>query len=425
MISGVGVTVINAVSVIIAYPIYLNYIGFEKFGVWLILTSILSILQFGDLGISQAMMKIIAEEYGKRNIPNIQKCLTISTLLLAINGGLIFVGVLIFRTSLIDVFNLSKQNEVIALNLLPYVSVLSIFQLVNQAVLSTISGVGRIDISNYIQTGGKIIIVLVATFLLWLERGVEAIIMANMVSCGFVFILGIIYIKLTIKAFPFSYLINEKKQFYRIFRLGRGIFSAIIVNAFLNPFNKMILSRYGGVEFVPVYEIAYNGALQIRAVIETALRSFVPEVSKIAAQYAEQGHARIKKINQKAIKIILGYGVPFYLAIIFMSEPLLQIWLGNKYISMLSPVFQTMMVGTFFSLLGVPAYYTLLGIEKTFRCFISNFIQTGTNILIVITIISFKNMILPIDIGFVVIFAMGLSSAYLIFEIYKLTNISV
>lgn len=37
MASGVVVTVINAVAMMAAFPIYLHFLGYEKYGVWLVL----------------------------------------------------------------------------------------------------------------------------------------------------------------------------------------------------------------------------------------------------------------------------------------------------------------------------------------------------------------------------------------------------
>jgi len=38
MVSGVVTTAINAVVMFIAYPVYLHFLGYEKYGVWLVLS---------------------------------------------------------------------------------------------------------------------------------------------------------------------------------------------------------------------------------------------------------------------------------------------------------------------------------------------------------------------------------------------------
>ena len=68
MASGVVVTVINAVAMMAAFPIYLHFLGYERYGVWLVLATVLSFAQLGNLGIGQAVMKLVAEEHGRGDI---------------------------------------------------------------------------------------------------------------------------------------------------------------------------------------------------------------------------------------------------------------------------------------------------------------------------------------------------------------------
>ena len=52
MASGIVTTVINTAMLAVAYPIYLHFLGYEKYGVWLVLAVVLTFAQLGDLGMS-------------------------------------------------------------------------------------------------------------------------------------------------------------------------------------------------------------------------------------------------------------------------------------------------------------------------------------------------------------------------------------
>ena len=86
MASGVMTTVINSVAMIAAYPIYLHLLGYEKYGVWLVLATVLTFAQLGDLGISQAITKLVAEEHGRGDIEGIQHYVTAASTLLCVSG---------------------------------------------------------------------------------------------------------------------------------------------------------------------------------------------------------------------------------------------------------------------------------------------------------------------------------------------------
>ncbi len=51
----------------------------------------------------------------------------------------------------------------------------------------------------------------------------------------------------------------------------------------LSPFNKLMLSRYAGVDSIPVYEIAYTGSMRVRGLAEVGIRALMPEVSRLGA----------------------------------------------------------------------------------------------------------------------------------------------
>ena len=68
MVSGFAMTVVNTAVILAAYSIYLHFPGHEKYGVRLVLATVLTFIQSGDPGIGQAIMKLVAEKRGRNNI---------------------------------------------------------------------------------------------------------------------------------------------------------------------------------------------------------------------------------------------------------------------------------------------------------------------------------------------------------------------
>ena len=175
MASGVVVTVINAVALMAAFPIYLHFLGYERYGVWLVLATVLSFARLGNLGIDQAVMKLVAEEYGRDDIEGIQRYVTTALALLCLSGSIVLIVVLVFKTHIIAAFNLSDENAKMVSWLLPYIGCLSIYVFLIQALNATLSGLGRMDLANYIKSVGRIVAVTVAAILLYTGRGMESL----------------------------------------------------------------------------------------------------------------------------------------------------------------------------------------------------------------------------------------------------------
>ena len=125
MLAGVAATVINAALLAIAYPVYLHFLGYETYGLWLILTTILSFAQLGNLGINSAIIKLVAEEHGHKNTEAIRNYVTAALITLLFSGIVILILILLFQNQIISVFKLTYPNARIVSRLLPYIAFLS------------------------------------------------------------------------------------------------------------------------------------------------------------------------------------------------------------------------------------------------------------------------------------------------------------
>ncbi len=152
----------------------------------------------------------------------------------------------------------------------------------------------------------------------------------------------------------------------------------------IEPFNKLMLSRYAGVSTIPVFEIAYKGAFQFRSLLESGLKAIMPEISRLSGTGTAQAWERIKKVNRRVFKLVFLGGLPVYLTFFVGAEFILSIWLKDRYVAAIPPAFRIMLMGSFASLLGVPAYYTLMGLGKIGHIFASLCVLAVTSVLILV-----------------------------------------
>lgn len=421
MVSGVVVTVINVVAMAVAFPIYLYFLGYEKYGVWLVLATVLSFARLGNLGIDQAVMKLVAEEYGRGDIEGVQRYVTTALALLCLSGSLVLIAVLVFKIQIVSVFKLNDENAKTALWLLPYIGILSIYVFIVQALNATLSGLGRMDLANYIQAFGRIVAVTVATILLYCGRGIESLLIGNTLSYIFVGGASLFIIRKTanIRLLRISNLDTQRGK--RILRFGGGVFGSSVISMFLSPFNKLMLSRYAGVSTIPVYEIAYNGSMQVRALIEAGLRALMPEISRIGANMTSYARDRISRIYHRAMKLIFLFGIPMYAGLIIAAPLLLRVWLGDRFVETLPGDFRIMLIGaSFLSLLGVPAFYTIIGLDRVRYLVTSSIIAASCNCATVIIHCALMGHLSVRSIGLYMAMSFAAGTAYLICKVRHL-----
>lgn len=417
--SGVAATGVNMLVLLISYPVYLHFLGYGKYGLWLILATVLGFAQLGLLGINSAVTKLVAEEYGQANLRGVQSYVTMAWTILTVTGTIALLAILFFKGQIVSAFKLGGANAEVVRWLLPYIGALSVYVLMVQATNATLAGLGRMDLANYTQTGGRIVAVVVSVLLLFFGRGVESLLIGNTFSYITIHIISLVLIRRQARV-RFLRLGNwDWGRLRRLLSFSSGLFGCTVMSILLDPFNKLVLSRCAGVASIPVYDIAYRAAMQIRGMGDAGLRAMMPEISRVGAEMTLQAHERIRGINRRAMKLIITLATPIFLALFILAPVLLKLWLGKSFVEALPPAFRTILVGTFFSLLCVPAFHTLLGLGQVRYCFFSSAIQGGVNAAVIITIILVSGKISAYSISWALMMAMGMTSVYILRQKYR------
>lgn len=114
-ISSVAAKSIQILTSLISIPITINYLGIERYGLWMTITSVISVLSFSDLGIGNGLLNMIAESDGKDDRDSAAKAVSSSFMLLT---ALAFILTIIFSISYpyiswAKLFNISNQNTIL------------------------------------------------------------------------------------------------------------------------------------------------------------------------------------------------------------------------------------------------------------------------------------------------------------------------
>lgn len=419
MISGVAATLVSIVVLAIAYPVYLHFLGYEKYGVWLVLATVLSFAQLGNLGIGQAIMKLMAEEYGRGNIEAIQQYVMTAIAILTTAGAAILLVILTFKAQIVSAFKLTGENAQMVLWLLPYIACLNIYVLIVQALNATLSGLGRMDLANWTQSAGRIVAVTTAGSLLYSGHGIESLLIGNALSYVFIHVASLIFIW-RIAHIRFLRISNLSGQCCkRLLRFGLGLFGASVMNMLLSPFNKLMLARYAGISSIPIYEIAFNGSRQIKSLFQVGLRALMPEISRIGANMTSRARDRISRINRHAMRLIFLFGIPMYGGLLILLTPLLKLWLRHRFVGELPIAFRIMLIATFLSLISAPAFYTLLGLGRVRQCFFAYAIQTTTSFFVIVSVTVLGVRLSVTHVVWAVLAGMGIASVYVISQKYR------
>ena len=392
MVSGMAAGIGNTVILAIGYPLYLHFLGYELYGIWFVLTTVLTFAQLGNLGMGSAVMKLVAAEYGRGDILGIQRYITTACILLCVSGTMVLTVILALRRQIIALFALSGENAQIALWLLPYISILSICVLIGQMFEGVLSGLGRMDLVNYRGLLASAINLCVSVGLLCLGCGIRSLLIGKTVAeltthlAVFLCIRRMIHIR--ILQIPRLDILRCK----RLLRFGGAILGSSLLEMLFGPMNKVIISRYLGVASIPIYEMAFKGSIQIKSLVTAGHNVMIPEISRISSKMTLQARRRISDLYRRSQQLIVLLGTPTYAALALLAPVLLRLWLGDKFIDTLPGTFQVMLMGTFISALGNPAYYVLVGTGYVHHTLMACIIRLITNITAILCVLAAFHM---------------------------------
>ncbi|ABQ26772.1 polysaccharide biosynthesis protein [Geotalea uraniireducens Rf4] len=362
LFSGMISASISFVLSIIKYPIFLCFMSYEMYGVWLILTTVLSFAQLGLTGVTVGVVKLVAEEYGKNNIADIEKYVATSLSALFVLGSL-FLGIsLCFDTEIVRLIGLSGSNAILGMRYLPYIAILSMYIFAYEVINATLSGLGRIDIANYSQTLIQAIPLVIAIPLLMLNVSeIMSMLIAHTAAYIIISITNIYKIKtlVTLKILSMSNI--SYFHFRKLLKYSGSIFVSSVASLLFFPLSKIIVSRQLGVSIVPLYEVAYRASSQLMTVYSMGLRALTPEISRLSGISDKSNDNKINSINAKAYKLtILGGTITCALVYVF-AELIFRLWLSKSFNAEIVTCFRIMLGGTLACIVTLVPYYNLIG----------------------------------------------------------------
>ena len=380
IITSLGSTLLSAVVMAVAYPLYLHFLGFEQYGLWLVLSTVITMAQVGNFGVSPALLTLVAEDYGAGNIDGVYRYISGGMLSLLASGIVLISGVLLLRHPIVALFGVTGPDARTAYVLLPYVAVLSVYLLMADAMNSVLAGVGRYDLVSYSQLLGQAITVVISVVLLELHYGIWSLLIANAVSALFLNVVSLALVRRITRSGSWIRFTLDRGRLRRILNFGSWVFGSSIVNTAINPLNKLFITRFAGIGAVPVYDISFAVSMKIRSLVESGFRSLTPEFSRLNSLRPQDAYDRLAAADRKGAKVVLYGGTLIYLVVFALSGWGLALWLGARSTPSLPGVFRIIFFGTYISLWGVQSWYSLLGFGRSRHIFLTSVAQAVANI---------------------------------------------
>jgi O-antigen/teichoic acid export membrane protein len=374
VLSGMVASGGGAALMAFSYPFYLAKIGYHTYGIWIALTIIVSMSQVGNLGMSQALVRRIADCYERREFDQIEKYYSTAVLTIGAVAVALFALLCFAKPEVTRLIGIPEHEARIYSTIVTGVSALSVLTFVVDIVACMLSGLGRIDLYNYSQLVTQAVAIACAVAALCSGFQLGGMLAAQLTGYFTGLVFSLVFICKKLGYWPLKPAGYSHRHLKRLLGEGSLLAGSWVMSLLFHPINKILLAQAGFFADLPVYEICVNLSMRLRNLFESGQRALMPETSRLVSSAVEPGR-EVKSLIQSSLKALLIGATPLYLLLFVFAGPLTKIWLRHSFVPAVPSTLQVFLVGTFVSLLGTPLYYALIGMGKAALVFVANAVQ--------------------------------------------------
>ena len=375
--SGSIVHGLNILVVMFSYPLYINFLGFELFSVWVLLSVVIAFAKMGELGISKAIISFVARENANNNHIEIRRIVSNSIYIIIIPSILIFLALWMLKGNIVKFLNIPDVHITIAIQVIPFIGIAIVSYLIYDIFSGVISGLGRLDISNALLLFLNITKVVISIIFLLFGYTLFALIYGILVSNALFILIKIILITIKFKIPLHKLKKPHKNNIKQLLNFGLSIIGMQVFNMLSFPFIKIVLSNTIGIDAVGIFELATKAGYAVRTLFEKGLFALMPEISYLSKKHnnLNESKAVVYEKVMKFSKYLVYFAVPFFI-LLSISAPLwLKLWLGINYNKSILMGYLLLQPGIIAGLLALPSFYALMATDNQIKCFIESVIR--------------------------------------------------
>ena len=307
-------------------PYMVHRLGMELFGVWTILSVVVTYAHLSDMGIGRTLIIFVSKYHSKGDIKALSEIITSALGMYVIFGGFSFLVLYFAQPFLINnIFKIPLEFAQDAFFVYKGVLAIFLFNLVFSVFQSTINGLQRMEITNTIKICTSIINAVGIFIVLELGYGIKGLIITSGVT-SLIGVLSNYYffrrITTRIKFFP---LIIKKTRIKEILKFSINVELSYIFRMLLDPLNKILIGYFGSLSMLTYYEIGWKIISLIIGLFRSLMGSILPALTKVATK---DGSDSVKYLFHYSSKYVSFLAIPGFALVFILSRHFIEAWMG-------------------------------------------------------------------------------------------------
>jgi len=327
---------IGILASLISVPLTYRYLGPERYGIWMVLISIIAAMSFADLGIGNGLMNAVSEAYGKDDHRLAQEYVTSALVLMLLIGAVLAVAgavgyPVVPWPRVLNVKSQAAAAEGARAFLVLYASF--VVGLPLGVVARAQAGLQKAYTGQLVNALGSMLSLAAILVVVWL-RGSLTWLVLSLLSTGIVATLFNGW--LLFREFP--WLLPARHAFSRvaakkIFHLGILFF--VLQCAFVLAYtsDNIVIAQVLGAAAVAVYAVPQKLFSSVSTVVSMAINPLWPAYGEAIARGDVDW---VRRTFWRSLQLTLGITVPFCTTLVLIGPWILRVAVGKSFRAPLS-----------------------------------------------------------------------------------------
>ncbi len=340
-------------------PFTLHKVGVAGYGIWAILSTIISFVWLMDPGLGPTVTKFVAELRGTKELHEIQRVLDASCAICLFMC--VLASVIVWSCSHLIIRELFRgpaaPTAASILPLWPLVLMCISTFLMTAPFLALINGMQRMDLTNVLIVSAEIVSALMTVLMLLAGLKVAGLLIAQLSSSLFLLIGAFVIAR---RLFP-SRVVNpfrcEITVVRRIVTFSLPLYAGYVMTTLQGQLERLFLARMVGVVPVGWYSVASQGAAKVRRIPDLLLGPVLGAASELNASQQRQ---KLEELHFRAHKYLALTAVPMAVFAVVSANALMRLWVGSS-LQVVSLTFAILVIGNLLPQAGSPTYFIMVG----------------------------------------------------------------
>ena len=353
---------ISLALLLVVMPYAIRVLGKEVYGIWALAALVTSYAQLSDFGIAECVVKYAAEYRVRQDSIAINRLVNtvVATYLVltVVVGGLLWL-VLPYIAREILLIPATLQGEAILIFRLA----VGIFfvSMVTGVFASLIVATQQMGYAATVNIVSACLGALGAIVFLSQGFGLRGLIMTNAVVALVAAVLNVWFAYRLLPDLRLNPLRWADKQMLRhILGYSWKTQTSNLAQLLIFQLDRILLSRYLGLEAVTFYEVGCNIAMYARTFVMTLFSPMIPAAS---ALHAEHDQGVLAGLYRRSFKFAALIAIPCCLLVVGLAHPFIHVWMGEGF-ALSAVTLQLLLPIYLLNILTSPGVFLLNGMNR-------------------------------------------------------------